>query len=100
MIQLQFHRVAESLHSLCERQRGVELSLGSVMADLVHRLALFGDFKHIPESEGQRLMSVSGGDMTPVYADWYIATHTREECHAKYGERARQLPPYLRDKLL
>lgn len=91
--------VLSAVRSLESRQKSVEIALDSTMSNLVHRLALFGDFKHIPESEGQRLMSVSQGEMTPVYIDWYIATHTREESRKKYDGRIHHLPPYLRDKI-
>jgi hypothetical protein len=85
--------------TLASGHQEMVIAIDSTMGTLVHRLALFGDFKHIPDTEGQRLMSVSQGEMTPVYIDWYISTHTREESRKKYDGRLHHLPPYLRDKI-
>ena len=63
------------------------------------KLAMFACWSRIPEEDGGRLMSVNGGDMTPLYVEWFIATHTKDEVHARYGDRIFNMPPYLREKI-
>ncbi len=94
------NQVSAAINTMREYQRRVELVFGESLSVMANRLALLGDFKSISENDGQRLMSVSGGDMTPAYAEWYIQTHTKEEALGKYQNRLNHLPPYLRKQLL
>lgn len=73
--------------------------LDRCVGPMIHRLSLLGDWNLIKPEDGQRLMNAAGGEMTPVYVEWYLATYGVEATREKYSGRLNALPPYLRAKL-
>lgn len=95
--------LSSTISSVFSRLGHVETRLTGLVREFIdaqrEQLAMFACWSRIDDEQAQRLMSVSGGDVTPLYVEWFIETHTKAEVMAKYESRFNHLPPYLREKI-
>jgi hypothetical protein len=94
------------IDKLSDSVRGIRVEMDTLknwldraVGPMIHRLALLGDWNLIKPEDGQRLMSIAGGEMTPVYIEWHLATFGVQATRERYQGRINAMPPYLRMKL-